>query len=126
MDPLVDKALDALSIVCNPATGIAHPLDESRAKELFVALHVRGIPLPRDDIQAHTEALGWAPRHAKQLAELAARMGGSYPNSTCCPLGGRTRFSVEEIGRKCALRDFRAHFGCRSDVSSHKCGQLNH
>ena len=83
MDPLVDKALDALSIVCNPATGIAHPLDESRAKELFVALHVRGIPLPRDDIQAHTEALGWAPRHAKQLAELAARIGA----------GGKVRIS---------------------------------
>lgn len=53
MDPLIGKAQDALSIVCNLTTGLAHPLDESRAKELFVALHARGIPLPRDEIQAH-------------------------------------------------------------------------
>ncbi len=74
MDPLIGKALDALSIVCNLSTGLAHPLDESRAKELFVALHARGIPLPRDDIQTHAEACGWTNRHAKQLAELAARI----------------------------------------------------
>jgi hypothetical protein len=73
-DP-IRTAIEKLSIVSNTATGLAHPLDETRAKELFVALHQRRVPLLQESIREHAEACGWPPAHAQKLGELAARIG---------------------------------------------------
>lgn len=75
MTDLIQTAIQKLSIVCNTATGLTHPLDESRAKELFVALHQRGVPLFRERIQECAEVCGWPSDHAQELGELAACIG---------------------------------------------------
>lgn len=40
---VLEKAIEKLSVMVNVATGIVHPADGSMAKELFKALHQRGI-----------------------------------------------------------------------------------
>lgn len=75
MNPILSKAIESLSAVANTSTGLAHPLDESRAKELFKALHSHGVPLPYQDIYSAAIANAWPERHAKTLAELAEKIG---------------------------------------------------
>ena len=75
MEGIIPVAIQALSLRCNTSTGIAHPVDASVAKELFVALVERNIPLDRDDIRRSAEACGWSARHAQTLGELAERIG---------------------------------------------------
>lgn len=73
MNPILAKAVETLSVVVNISTGLAHPLDESRAKELFKALHSHGVPLSYEDIYSLAIANAWPERHAKSLAELAKK-----------------------------------------------------
>ncbi|MDN3520708.1 DUF1889 family protein [Halomonas ramblicola] len=75
MNPILRKAIEALSQVVNVSTGLAHPLDESRAKELFKALHKQGVPLNPDDVYSVAVENSWAERHAKKLSELAGKIG---------------------------------------------------
>lgn len=75
MNPILRKAIEVLSLVVNASTGLTHPLDESRAKELFKALHKHGIPLNPDDVYSVAVENSWAERHAKKLSELAGRIG---------------------------------------------------
>jgi hypothetical protein len=75
MNPILTKAIENLSVVANTSTGLAHPLDESRAKELFKALHALGVPLSYADVYAVAIANAWPERHSKSLAELAEKIG---------------------------------------------------
>lgn len=75
MSELLKKSIKTLSFVVNIATGIVHPLDEARAKELFKALQADGEPLTYDAIKELALANSWPERHAKSLAELAERIG---------------------------------------------------
>jgi len=75
MNPILKKAIETLSHVVNVSTGIAHPLDESRAKELFKALHKQGIPLSSSDVYSEAINNSWPERHAKALSELAEKIG---------------------------------------------------
>lgn len=75
MNPILAEAIESLSTVVNTSTGLGHPLDESRAKELFKALHGHGVPLPYQDVYTAAIANAWPERHAKSLAELAERIG---------------------------------------------------
>ena len=75
MNPILTKAVETLSVVVNTSTGLAHPLDESRAKELFKALHSHGVPLPYEVVYSLAIANAWPERHAKSLAELAKKIG---------------------------------------------------
>lgn len=75
MNPILTKAIESLSAVTNTATGLAHPLDGSRAKELFKALHAHGVLLSYADVYALAIANAWPERHAKSLAELAQKIG---------------------------------------------------
>lgn len=96
MKDVVRKALEKLSTVSNISTGLAHPLDEARAKELFVALHERGVPLLRESIQQHAEACGWPIRHSQELGRLAERIGGGASVRIAHPRGWG-RAAVEEL-----------------------------
>lgn len=75
MNPILKQAIDALSTVANTATGLTHPLDESRAKELFKALHSCGVPLSYDAIYSLAISNSWPDRHAIELAKLAEKIG---------------------------------------------------
>lgn len=83
MNPILIKAIEGLSHVVNLSTGLAHPLDDSRAKEIFKAIHKQGIPINRDDVYSVAIANNWPERHAKTLSELASKIGN----------GGRVRIS---------------------------------
>ncbi|MFG6066982.1 MAG: DUF1889 family protein [Stenotrophomonas indicatrix] len=75
MSELVERSIRALTSTINVATGISHPLDETRAKELLKALHADGVPLNLAAIESLALANGWPKRHARSLAELAERIG---------------------------------------------------
>ena len=75
MSELIERSISVLTSTVNVATGITHPLDEARSKELFKALHVEGVPLTHAAVEALALANGWSERHARSLAELAERIG---------------------------------------------------
>ena len=75
MSELVERSIKTLSSIVNVATGITHPLDEARAKELFKALRADAEQLTYDAVERLALANGWPERHAKSLAELAERIG---------------------------------------------------
>jgi hypothetical protein len=75
MSELLKRSIEALSIVVNVSTGITHPLDEARAKELFEALHAEGEKLAHESVEQLALANRWPSRHASSLAELAERIG---------------------------------------------------
>ncbi|MDX2300219.1 MAG: DUF1889 family protein [Xanthomonadaceae bacterium] len=75
MSELLKRSIEALSASVNVATGLTHPLDESRAKELFKALHAYGEVLTYDQVEELALANRWPERHATDLAELAERIG---------------------------------------------------
>lgn len=75
MNPILVEAINTLSSVVNTSTGLAHPLDESHAKELFIALHELGVPLKSEDVYVLATENSWNERHAKDLSELAAKIG---------------------------------------------------
>lgn len=75
MNSALEHALKHLSVVINTSTGLAHPLDESTAKELFKYLHVLGVALDYSEIYQWTKEQGWAERHCKELASLAEKIG---------------------------------------------------
>ncbi|MBO2689046.1 DUF1889 family protein [Shewanella algae] len=75
MNPILEEAIKTLSVVVNVSTGLAHPLDDSRAKELFKALKKYNVPLSAADVYSLAISDAWPERHAKQLAELAEKVG---------------------------------------------------
>ena len=75
MNPILVEAISTLSSVVNVSTGLAHPLDESHAKELFKALNEFGVPLNSEEVYALAMENGWSERHAKELSELAEKIG---------------------------------------------------
>lgn len=74
-DKIVDKAVEVLTAVVNVATGLAHPFDEARAKELFRALHDRAVDLDYQQVYTAATKRSWSERHAQELAELAEKIG---------------------------------------------------
>lgn len=75
MSELLKRSIETLSSVVNVATGLAHPLDEARAKELFKALYATGEPLTYSAVEAFALANKWSSGHAQTLGELAERIG---------------------------------------------------
>ncbi|MFP6845317.1 MULTISPECIES: DUF1889 family protein [Thalassolituus] len=75
MSQILEEAIKTLSVVVNVSTGLAHPLDDSRAKELFKALKKYNVPLSGTDVYSLATSNSWPDRHAKQLAELADKIG---------------------------------------------------
>lgn len=80
---VLERAIAKLSILVNVSTGLAHPLDDSRAKELFKALRAKGISCSHGDVYRIAVANDWSDRHATALAKLADKIDG----------GGRVQIS---------------------------------
>lgn len=75
LSPLVTEALVSLTASVNSSTGIHHPSDARRARQLLKALHLSGEPLDPTEIRTWALAHGWEARHAEDLAELAGKIG---------------------------------------------------
>ncbi|HGM5576226.1 TPA: DUF1889 family protein [Serratia marcescens] len=76
MNSILERALEHLSRVNNSSAGmLSHPLDESRTKEMLKFLKAEGVELEHSEILAWGRAKGWEPRNAKELADLAERIG---------------------------------------------------
>ncbi|SMF94342.1 hypothetical protein SAMN02949497_1652 [Methylomagnum ishizawai] len=72
---VIERAMDILTSVVNVSTGLSHPLDEARAKELFRALHRRSVDLGYQEIHDQAIKRSWPERHAAALAKLAEKIG---------------------------------------------------
>ncbi|NCC23401.1 MAG: hypothetical protein EOM26_13235 [Alphaproteobacteria bacterium] len=100
---IVEKSVEILSVVVNVSTGLAHAYDEARAKELFKALHARGVTLDYQQVYDAAIKRSWSDRHAKVLAELAEKIGSGgivqirYPRDWGEPTADRI-FAELEIG----------------------------
>jgi len=75
MNRLLETAISRLSELTNISAGLSHPLDESRAKELFKALHKEGVRLDYGQIKTFALNNHWPEQHAKELAELGQKIG---------------------------------------------------
>lgn len=75
MDNLLLVALNSLNIVVNVSTSLGHPLDESKAKELFKVMHQEGVILDEFEIYDWALSNHWADRYAKELAQLGSKIG---------------------------------------------------
>ncbi|HDV8379640.1 TPA: DUF1889 family protein [Citrobacter freundii] len=75
MNKVLERALEHLSVVINTSTGLAHPLDESTAKELFKYLRELGVALDYSEVYQWAQEQGWADRHCKEIAGLAEKIG---------------------------------------------------
>jgi len=79
-NPILKDCIKALSNSVNPSksiahAGITHPVDESKAKELFKALREQGVPLIETEVLALAISNNWSEKHAKALAKLAQKIG---------------------------------------------------
>jgi hypothetical protein len=72
-NPAVRAALERLTGRVNLSNGLAHPSDERAAIEMFHELHAAGEKFDPAEIRAWLMSeLNWKPRHAEQVAEVAA------------------------------------------------------
>jgi hypothetical protein len=73
-NPVVEAALRDLTDRVNLTTGIAHPSDEGATVELFRLFREAHEPIESEAIKAWAVRNGWWPRHARRLAEVAAKI----------------------------------------------------
>lgn len=106
MSELLKRSIDLLTVIVNVSTGLAHPLDESRAKELFLALHGEGEELDFEMVKEVAIKCGWSDRHASNLAALAEKIGHGrsvvikHPRDWGEPAVGRLKLEIaQEIAR---------------------------
>lgn len=76
MSNLLRESIKTLTSVVNVTSGLAHPFDEARAKELFRALYKEGEALDYGEVKMLALENKWPERHAEKLAKLAAQIGG--------------------------------------------------
>jgi hypothetical protein len=74
MTPLVEKALNAITIGTNLSTGLSYPSDMLRAKEMFLRLHKAGEKLSAAEISAWAKLNGWQANDADELGALGERI----------------------------------------------------
>lgn len=75
-DPVVVRALEALTNVINLSTGLIHPSDKSRADETLRILRAKGHPDPTPGIKSWAIRQGWKPDYAGALETLSHRIWG--------------------------------------------------
>ncbi len=75
-DPVVEKALTALSGCINLSHAIMNPRDKGHADETLRILRAKGHAFEPDMIKSWAIRNGWKPGAADELAKLAGRIGG--------------------------------------------------
>ncbi len=98
MTALVEKALRSITKATNLSTGLTHPNDKNRAKEMFKRLREAGEILSAQGISAWAEMNGWQRTDAAELGALAERIG--LGNKVKITNGPFWRDDILEILRK--------------------------
>ncbi|MGU7773743.1 DUF1889 family protein [Burkholderia sp. MR1-5-21] len=99
MSSVIAEAVKTLSSTVNVSTGLAHPNDLNKAKELFKILHEKGEILLKSDVESAALSHGWNVSSADELGSLAQQIGeGKSPRITGGP------WWVEDIYEKIAAR----------------------
>jgi hypothetical protein len=75
MTPIVEKALNAVTIGTNLLTGLSYPSDRYRALEMFIRLHNAGETLSSSEISAWAKQNGWQAKDADELGALGEQIG---------------------------------------------------
>ena len=78
MNAIVENALEAITNRVNLSTGLTHPNDLNATKELFVLLHQNNEILNGQEIASWAVKHGWESKDARQLGNLAQRIGEGY------------------------------------------------
>lgn len=73
-DPVVVRALEALTMAINVATGLGHPRDKARADEFLRILRAKGHHDPSGTIKSWAIRHRWSPRGAADLEALAKKI----------------------------------------------------
>jgi hypothetical protein len=74
LSSLVESALHLLTEEINLETGLSHPSDRNKAKELLTKLHQVGESLDGARIAVWAREHGWLDADARDLAELATQI----------------------------------------------------
>ncbi|MGF6604953.1 hypothetical protein P3T23_009709 [Paraburkholderia sp. GAS448] len=75
MSNVVAEAVKTLSSSVNVSTGLAHPNDMNKARELFKILHEKGEVLLKSDVESVALSHGWDVSSADELGSLAQQIG---------------------------------------------------
>lgn len=74
MSPLVEKALNAISKLNNLSSGLSHPNDSSRTKEILSMLKKEGDVLDANEIYYWAIKNKWTQDGAKELKDLLDKL----------------------------------------------------
>ena len=75
MATIVEEAIKILSETVNVSTGLSHPNDMNKAKELFGILHGKGEILLKPEIESAALSHGWNQADADELGSLGQQIG---------------------------------------------------
>jgi len=75
MSTIIDEAVNTLSDTVNVSTGLSHPNDMNKARELFKILHDNGVVILKSDVESAALSNGWDAVDADQLGSLAQQIG---------------------------------------------------
>jgi hypothetical protein len=73
-DPVVVSALETLTTVINPSTGLGHPRDKAMANEILRILRAKGHADPSATIKSWAIRRGWRPDHAADLEAFSRKI----------------------------------------------------
>lgn len=79
MSSTIEKAIKTLSSTVNVSTGLNHPNDMNKARELFAILHKNGEVLLKSEIVGCAMSHGWLAKDADELGSLAQQIGEGKP-----------------------------------------------
>lgn len=75
MTSVIQKAIQTLSKTVNVSTGLAHPNDKNKARELFSILHTNGVTLVKSEIVDAAVTLKWKLADAEELGTIGQQIG---------------------------------------------------
>jgi hypothetical protein len=73
-DPVVERALEAITTLSNIAYDVMHTRDKQHADEIFRILRAKGHTLDPTKIKSWAIRRGWKPDGAEELAKVAAKV----------------------------------------------------
>lgn len=79
MSSTIQNAVKTLSSTVNVSTGLSHPNDMNKTKELFNILHKNGEVLLKSEIEGYALSHGWSAKDADELGSLAQQIGEGKP-----------------------------------------------
>lgn len=89
MSAIIKEAVKTLSSTVNVTTGLNHPNDMNRARELFKILHDNGEVILKSDVASAAMANNWSADDADELGSLAQQIGeGKNPRVSGGPYWG--------------------------------------